>query len=247
MKNQFKENIGKVLISQGFCKERTIGTFLKNHSVKINGQPVKNRTHLVDSEFDDIEIDDNHLEKIQHLYVMINKPAGYVCSTVSDRHPTVFDLLDELKKEENWNQLHCVGRVDSETTGLLLLTTNGAFSHFLTEPENNIEKSYYVKLQNKVSVEEQKCYIEKCKTGIEVDEEKKSPAFIAKPGLLEWLSDDQCIITFTEGKFHEVRRIFLKLGNMVADLQRISMNNIKLDEKLNPGEYKLLKRKEIEE
>lgn len=248
MNCQFKENIGHILINHGLCKERTISTFLKNHVVKINGKKAENRLVMADSEKDEITVDNEILEKCRHLYIMLNKPKGYVCSSVSDSHLTVYDLLpDDLKKQNKTGSIHCAGRLDSDTTGLLILTTNGSFSHYLTEPKNDIKKSYYVKLELEVDCNLQEQYKKKCIEGIKVDEEKKSPSFTAKPCNLEWKSNTECIITVTEGKFHEVRRIFSKLGNNVVILKRISMNNIKLDENLMPGHYKLLERKEIEE
>ncbi len=170
----------------------------------------------------------------------MNKPAGYVCSTVSDRHQTVYSLISQpllSQLREQKLSLHTVGRLDSLTSGLLFLTTDGIFSHSLTTPETHIPKTYLVTLQNKVTKEEQQQYITNFDKGVLLPPEKKALEYFTKPAHLEFLSDIQCVLTISEGKFHQVRRMFLSQNNLVVDLKRIAIGNFALPQTLLEGQY----------
>ena len=186
-----------------------------------------------------------------HLYLMMNKPLGAVCAVASDSHPTVFSFLDDDKKKQaslapRGVRLHTVGRLDSDTSGLLLLTTNGRFSHHITAPESAINKTYLVTLKRPVDTPaQQEDYIKKCAEGLLLPAEKKAPEQSSAPASLEWLNDSLCRITVTEGKFHEVRRIFRALGNEVTALHRLSIGSLQLDENLAPGQWRKLSEEEI--
>lgn len=184
----------------------------------------------------------------KHIYLMMNKPAGYVCSTVSDRSPVVFDLVSEEIKNycaENKLNLHTVGRLDKETGGLLILTTDGDFSHRMTFPENQICKVYEAVLKDAVSPMEQCNCIEEFANGVMLPPDKKFPSQQSRPAKLEWLSEKKARLTVTEGKFHEVRRMFAAMENQVVELQRISISSLELPEALNPGECRILADSEI--
>ena len=188
------------------------------------------------------------LQRIKHFYLMMNKPAGFVCSSVSDRSKVIYELLDKFKNEnqKEFEKLHTVGRLDKDTEGLLLFTTNGNFSDYITRKENQIEKTYFVELEKKVLNEEQLLYKEKFEKGIFIPEEKKAKSFNTLPAKIIWLSDTSCNLTIQEGKFHQVRRMFLAMNNLVTYLKRISIGKLNLDESLTKGEYKILSQNEIE-
>lgn len=183
----------------------------------------------------------------------MNKPCGYVCSAVSDSHKTVYELLDlELQKkvqgEKRGQRLHSVGRLDCDTSGLLLFTNDGYFSDFMTRSQNRIEKKYQVLLQNPLSQEEQAFYIEEFNKGILLPPDKKSLEEKALPAKIEFIYEDankneceKCLVTVMEGKFHLVRRMFLALGNRVLKLKRISMGPYILADNLKEGEYCFVK------
>lgn len=186
-----------------------------------------------------------------HIYLMMNKPLGAVCATASDSHPTVYSFLDDDKKKQASSaprgcRLHTVGRLDAESSGLLLLTTDGRFSHHITAPESAIKKTYLVTLKTPVETPaEQEDYIKKSAAGLTLPPDHKAPEQDSAPAHLEWLSATQCRITVTEGKFHEVRRIFLALGNEVIALHRLSIGSLQLDKNLAPGQYRELTQEEI--
>ncbi len=188
------------------------------------------------------------------IYLMMNKPAGYVCSAASDSHKTVYELLppelqDLVKNAKRGHRLHTIGRLDAETTGLLLLTTDGMFSHRIAAPvvpelvegpskNHTISKIYLVTLKFEVSPAQQTQYITRAAQGLTLPPEKKAPEQQAAPSSIKFLSNTIAQITVTEGKFHEVRRIFLALENEVTELKRIAIGPLVLPDSLKPGEYK---------
>lgn len=183
-----------------------------------------------------------HTKKI---YLMMNKPCGYVCSAVSDSHHTVYELLpfemqQLVQNPTRGNRLHTVGRLDADTSGLLLFTTDGFFSNELTRPENHVDKTYKITLDNPVTVEQQKIYTEKCKKGFYIPPEKKGEAFTCKPSLLIWQDDKHCTLTISEGKFHQVRRMIQELGNKVLELERIKFGKYELGD-LETGKFITIK------
>ncbi|MCQ2575763.1 MAG: pseudouridine synthase [Treponema sp.] len=177
----------------------------------------------------------------QKIYLLMNKPAGYVCSAVSDSHKTVYQLLppelQELQKSKRGEKLHTVGRLDCDTSGLLLFTTDGFFSDRLTRPENHIPKTYRAILETAVPVEQQHSIIEQFAEGVTLPAEKKAPEQFSGPAELSFISDTECEITVHQGKFHQVRRMFLAAGNKVQKLHRISEGEYLLPDNLQPGEY----------
>lgn len=168
------------------------------------------------------------------VYLIMNKPKGYVCSTVSDRHKTVYELLPE-----EYKHLNTVGRLDSETTGLLIFTNDGMYNHQLTSPENHISKTYEIILEKEVTEKEQEDYKNQAEKGILLPAEKKAPEYFAKDMHLEWISTKKCLLTIKEGKFHQVRRTFIALGNKVLELKRIKIGNLEL-KSLQEGEITLI-------
>ncbi|MBO7583223.1 MAG: pseudouridine synthase [Treponema sp.] len=187
------------------------------------------------------------------IYLVMNKPKGYVCSAASDSHKTVYELLPPelqalVKNAKRGHRLHTIGRLDADTSGLLLLTTDGMFSHRIAsgvpEPvegpciKAQITKTYLATLKNPVNAELQKEYITKAAAGLTLPPEKKAPEQEAAPAKLHFIKEDTCKITVTEGKFHEVRRIFRALGNEVTALERTAIGAFELPQDLQPGQYR---------
>lgn len=174
----------------------------------------------------------------------MNKPAGYVCSAVSDSHKTVYELLspelqDKVQNAKRGQRLHTIGRLDCDTSGLLLFTNDGFFSHKISAPENHILKVYEVELKNPVTEEEQIEYQKKVKNGITLPPEKKFGEQKTLPMKINFISAKNCTIEISEGKFHQVRRTFTALGNEVAKLKRIKIGNQSLPKNLEEGNYKV--------
>lgn len=187
----------------------------------------------------------------------MNKPCGYVCSAASDSHKTVYELLTLDLQELVINaprgcRLHTVGRLDCDTSGLLLLTNDGKFSHRITasvisaESTSVISKTYCATLKNPVAEDLQNSYIQRAALGLTLPPEKKYGEQLALPAILEFESSCICKITVHEGKFHEVRRIFRALGNEVTALERIAIGRLTLSKDLEPGKWRILTKDEID-
>lgn len=193
----------------------------------------------------------------KYIYLIMNKPCGYVCSAVSDSHKTVYELLTAelhvlVSDAPRGCRLHTVGRLDCDTSGLLLLTNDGKFSHRITasvisaESTSVISKTYCATLKNPVAEDLQNSYIQRAALGLTLPPEKKFGEQLALPAILEFESSCICKITVHEGKFHEVRRIFRALGNEVTALERIAIGRLTLSKDLEPGKWRILTKDEID-
>lgn len=186
---------------------------------------------------------------MEKFYLVMNKPLNYVCSSVSDSHKTVYSLLppeyQQLLDAKRGEKIHTVGRLDSLTQGLLIFTNDGEFSNHLTRPENHISKVYQVKLMHKVDDEQQQIYRNKLSEGVMLPPEKKAGAQKAGPAQIEFLNQEECLVTISEGKFHQVRRMFLALENQVISLKRIKIGGLQLPQNLPEGQFLRFSKEEI--
>ena len=238
-----------ILVYNALCSPRSARTLLRNHDVRVNGVRCTDGSTLVSCTKDAVCIDSVPVLLKNDVYLMLNKPAGTVCTNVSDRHKTVFDFIrDEYKNQQGLGTLHSIGRLDADTEGLVLLTTNGNLSHRLTSPETHVAKTYLVHLRNAVDGEKRLSYAQKLAEGIEIPAEKKAKSFFSAPARLEWLDGENgtaCRLTITEGKFHQVKRMFRALENEVVYLKRIAIGALSLDSALRLGEYRELTAAEL--
>ncbi|CAM3948471.1 16S rRNA pseudouridine(516) synthase RsuA [Vibrio neonatus] len=166
-------------------------------------------------------------------YLMMNKPEGVVCSHEDGFNHTVFVLIDEVRYED----LHFAGRLDVDTTGLLLITDDGQWSHRITSPKHKCDKTYRVWLADPV----QDDYQQKIAEGILLRNEREPTL----PAQMEVVAENEVLLTIHEGKYHQVKRMFAALGNKVVGLHRERIGNITLDENLELGEYRDLTEQEI--
>ena len=247
MTDFFSESLVSIFSQCKICSKRGAKSFFKNNCVCVNKNPVTDFKTVVNRLHDVITINGEVLKIPSHLYLMLNKPKGAVCSTVSDRHKTVFEFIPrDFSTDTKNNALKCGGRLDSDTTGLLLFSTNGAFLHNITLPDNKITKTYHVMLRDDVYPADMTKYKPAAAAGITIPAQKKSPLQKCAPADISFINDRECNITVTEGKFHEVRRIFLALKNEVTSLKRIAIGGLILDERLKEGECRLLSQEEAE-
>jgi len=166
-------------------------------------------------------------------YIMINKPQDFICSTVDEQLPSLFNLIDAEKKE----QLFIAGRLDADTTGLALITDDGQWSHKVTSPRNKCKKRYRVGLDAVITDEA----IEQLKTGVQLNSEPQP----CLPAEVEVISETEVVLTISEGKYHQVKRMFAAVGNLVIELHREQVGDIKLDENLDLGEWRYLTAEEV--
>lgn len=202
--------------------------------VSVNGKIEKNSALKV-SENDEIYYDGERLVWVSGgQYFMLYKPQNCVCSHDDGDYPTVYQFFDYPLSR----RLHTAGRLDADTTGLVLLTDDGQWSHRITSPKHHCEKTYLVTLADPV----EDFYVEKCREGILLRGEK-TPTL---PAELEILDDYNVNLTISEGRYHQVKRMFASLGNKVVALHRWRIGNIILDENLSEGEFRSLTEQEIE-
>ncbi len=236
-----KERLDKLLAHEGFGSRKDIRKLLRNYEVLVNGSRTYDPGTQVDAENDTISVDGEEINLHKNLYLMMNKPQHYVCSTKEGDHETVFDLLDDsLRTPYLHDKLHLVGRLDMDTEGLLLFTTDGELTHRLISPKNHINKTYLCCLEHPETPEHQAEITAQFKAGIECGPDDNDPPFTAEPAQITWLDDSTAHLTIYEGKYHQVKRMFIAVGNKIAFLKRISMGRLELDPDLQPGEYKEL-------
>ncbi|WP_022931647.1 pseudouridine synthase [Treponema bryantii] len=242
-----KERLDKLLAHEGFGSRKDIRKLLRSCEVLVNGKQIYDPGFAVDAEKDNISVDGEEVNLHKNLYLMMNKPQHYVCSTKEGDHETVFDLLDDsLRTPYLQEKLHLVGRLDMDTEGLLLFTTDGELTHRLISPKSHISKTYLCGLEHAETAEHQAEITKQFEAGIEVGPEDNEQGFTAQPAQITWLNDTTAQLTIYEGKYHQVKRMFAAVGNKIVYLKRISMGQLKLDKELELGKYKELTDKDLE-
>ena len=236
-----KERIDKILSHNGFGSRKDIKKLLRTCEVLVNGKRIYDPGFQFSKERDTITIDGEEIDLHDNLYLMMNKPQHYVCSTKEGDHETVFDLLDDsLRTPYLQDKLHLVGRLDMDTEGLLLFTTDGELTHRLISPKSHISKTYLCGLEHTETADHQTEITTKFEAGIEVGPEDNEQGFTCQPAQIKWIDEKTAHLTIYEGKYHQVKRMFAAVGNKIVYLKRISMGQLKLDESLELGEYKEL-------
>ena len=206
---------------------------LRQSAVTVNGKIEKSGAVKVSPD-DEVCYDGERLNWVENgQYIMLHKPQGYICSHEDGDYPTIYQFFDYPLSA----RLHSAGRLDVDTTGLVLLTDDGQWSHRITSPKFHCEKTYLVTLADPVEVN----YVQACADGILLRGEKEP----TKPAILEILDDYNVHLTLSEGRYHQVKRMFAALGNKVVALHRWKIGNVVLDEHLAEGEFCSLTEEEI--
>ncbi|MNF22479.1 Ribosomal small subunit pseudouridine synthase A [compost metagenome] len=201
--------------------------------VRVDGKVVSD-PHSEVLEFSRVEVDDEVLQSGKPArYFMLHKPPGCVSATRDPQHPTVLDLIDEPDKDD----LHIAGRLDFNTTGLMLITNDGSWSRRLTQPQTKLPKVYYVETEQDIGPE----YAIKFNEGLYFAFEDLT----TQPAGLELLGPKCARLSIVEGRYHQVKRMFGHFDNKVLRLHRERMGSLVLDDTLKPGEYRPLTDEEI--
>jgi 16S rRNA pseudouridine516 synthase len=206
---------------------------LSNEEITVNGVVVKQGTWAV-GEDDVVQWDGQTISPVGLRYLMMNKPAGYECTLRNSQYPMVLSLLDVEKRD----RLHTVGRLDVETTGLLLITDDGHWTHRIISPRQQCDKVYLATLAEPLCHEAE----DRLAHGILLDGETKPTL----PATLERVDPHTARLTIQEGKYHQVRRMFAALGNHVTALHRERIGPLSLDADLGPGECRYLTAQEVD-
>ncbi|MCB8889795.1 pseudouridine synthase [Vreelandella malpeensis] len=209
---------------------------LKGGKVTVNGVAVKQAaTHVVME--DEVRFNGERLALVGLRYVMLHKPADVECTARRGLYPRAIDLIDLPKAE----RLQPVGRLDVDTTGLLLLTDDGQWSHRVTSPRHRCDKVYLAELAEPLEGAAAERAEAQVREGILLEDDDTPTA----PATLELLTPTQAKLTLTEGRYHQVKRMFGALGNRVVALHRHSIGSIALPDTLAPGEWRELSAEEI--
>ncbi|MBR9911900.1 MAG: 16S rRNA pseudouridine(516) synthase RsuA [Gammaproteobacteria bacterium] len=180
-----------------------------------------------------VAIDGELLQAPRPRYFMLHKPVGYVCVSKDRDHPSVLELLDE----PNRDKLQIAGRLDIDTTGLVLITDDGKWNHAVTSPKRSCGKTYYVTLATDISPETADLFAQ----GVLLDGDLKPTL----PASLQQVYSNEARLTISEGRYHQIKRMFAAVGNRVEELHRESVGAIVLDDSLEPGDYRELSASEI--
>lgn len=205
---------------------------IKCKNVEVNGEVNQDQGYQVKAG-DEVQLEGRILPPPGPKYLMLNKPQGTVCATEDSEHPTVIDLLDL----PNIKGLHPAGRLDIDTTGLVLLTDDGQWSHRVTSPKQLCDKTYLVTTADPIP----ETVIAQFAEGLELRNEDKPTL----PSELEILDSHSARVTLHEGRYHQVKRMFAATGNKVVALHREKVGTITLDPELESGEYRFLTTDEI--
>lgn len=229
--------LDKLLANMGYGSRKEVKQLLKGGVVKVDGTPIKDAKFHVNVEEQEVMIHGEVVEYKEFVYLMMHKPPGVISATEDDNHETVVDLLE---MEDAIFDPFPVGRLDIDTEGFLLLTNDGKLAHQLLSPKKHVPKKYYAKVAGVVTEED----VKEFQKGVILDD-----GYETKPGELTILHSDEISeieLVITEGKFHQVKRMFEAVGKKVIYLKRTEMGPLVLDEELELGQYRELTDEEVE-
>ncbi len=226
--------LDKFLTSNGCCSRTEAKRAVRAGAVLVNGVVPKSSDVSVEPETDRIVFQGKHIVYRKYVYIMLNKPEGYVSATEDGRDKTVLDLLPQDALRPG---LFPCGRLDKNTIGLMLITDDGDLAHKLLAPKSHVSKTYRFKSKFPMSYAD----AERFADGVTLED-----GYVTLPAKIE-LDDDQMggYITLTEGKYHQIKRMLEALDNKITYLERITFGNLVLDKNLERGEWRYLTNEEI--
>lgn len=226
------ERIDKVISNQLGYSRKEVKELIRNKRVTINGEIISKPDIKVDIKSDKIIIDGIKIEIKKNVYLILNKPKGYISATEDRTMPTVLDLVPQEYLHRN---LFPAGRLDKDTTGLMIITDDGDFAHNILSPKKHVEKTYNVTIDIPVTDK----MVEGFKNGVVLNDGE------CKEANLEITRKYSATVTLTEGRYHQIKRMFGCFGAKVIELERIKMGNLKLPDNLKPGKCRELTEEEL--
>ena len=225
--------LDKVLADLGVASRKELRDVIRSGRVSVDGAVVKKPEQKVDPERQTLTLDGEALSYRRNHYYMMDKPVGVVTATEDREQKTVLDLLPpELKRLG----LFPVGRLDKDTSGLLILTDDGDFAHRVISPKFCVEKRYYAHVDGEVDGEDVAAFA----AGLSLRDGTQ-----CLPARLESLGPGECLVTVTEGKYHQVKRMLASRGKPVRELRRLAIGELVLDENLGPGALRELDKEDL--
>lgn len=227
--------LDRFLSNQAGISRNDAKELIKKRLVTVNGTVAKLYDMKIKPESDVVVAEGREIVYRKHIYIMMNKPQGVVCSTRDGASKTVLELLPpELYRDG----IFPAGRLDKDTEGFVFLTDDGELAHNILSPKKHVDKVYFARLESPA----EESYIERFAEGMEID-----GGDVCLPAKLEILDDPhEVMITIHEGMYHQIKRMAEALGNKIVYLKRIKIGGVALDEKLAPGECREMLHKEIQ-
>ncbi|MEG1031781.1 MAG: pseudouridine synthase [Acinetobacter sp.] len=224
----------KMLQSQGFGSRKHCQQLIKNGAVSIEGEKIDQPKHKLDLNNLSFSVYDQHFEYREKVYIALNKPQGYECSHQATHHFSVFDFFNDVLMNRG---LQCVGRLDQDTSGLLLLTDDGQFLQALTHPKKHVAKVYQMQTVDPVTEQQ----ILQLQQGVELHNES---GIFAATNVVQ-LAENELQMTIHQGVYHQVKRMLAAVGNKVERLQRQQIGALTLPE-LEQGKWIYLNAEQVE-
>lgn len=226
------ERIDKIISSQGKYSRSEVKKLILQKRITVNDEIIKNSDLKIDINTSEIKIDGKKIIIKENIYLILNKPQGYISATKDKKQETVLDLVP---KELFRNTLFPAGRLDKDTTGLMIITDDGNLSHNILSPRKHVKKIYEVTLDIAPTEE----MVDRFSNGIELIDGK------CLPGKLEITGNYTCLVTIKEGRYHQIKRMFGCCGARVIKLNRICIGNLLLPNDLKAGECRELTNEEL--
>lgn len=227
------ERIDKIIGNQTEYSRKDVKKLVLQKRVRVNGELVLKSDIKINPETDSISIDGKDINVIEKVYLILNKPAGYISATEDKAQKTVLDLIDE---KYSHRELFPAGRLDKDTTGMMIITDDGQFAHNILAPKKHISKTYEVEIDIPVT-EEMKLGFE---NGVNLNDG------VCKTAKLEITGENTAVVVLTEGRYHQIKRMFGCFGAKVTKLHRIAMGFLKLPKDLKEGASRELSKQELE-
>lgn len=239
-KDHKQVRLDKYLTDMGKGSRSQVKQWIKNGCVSVDGRTEKQSARKLVPGENEVCLNKEPVTYVTYEYIMLHKPAGCICATEDDRERTV---LDYVKEEDclRRKKLFPVGRLDKDTEGLVLLTNDGELAHNLLSPRKHVEKEYFVRLRDEINPTDMKRFVD----GLDIGDEK-----MTLPARIQYAdSDDKrsVCVWIKEGRYHQIKRMFVACGNEVVYLKRLKMGSLELDETLGLGEYRHLTQTEIQQ
>ncbi len=222
--------LDRILANSGYGSRTTVKELIRSGRVSVSGIRITDSSFHVDGlKRHEISIDDMSIRTSLYLHYMMNKPAGCITALEDRKHPTVSEYIPDNLLTAG---IFPVGRLDIDTTGLLILTNNGTLCHRLTGPSWHVPKTYYLEAQGK--------YFDENDVRILAEGIRLGPNLVCRPAGFKILTSSSGLLTITEGKYHQVKKMILALGGNVTKLERRTMGPLELPSDLRPGEIREL-------
>lgn len=216
------DRIDKIIVSQTNYSRKEVKKLISQKRITVNGEIIYKPEVKIDNQKDIISIDGNKLNIQEHVYLILNKPKGYISATEDRNMKTVLDLVPEKYLHR---ELFPAGRLDKDTTGLMIITDDGEFAHNILSPKKHIKKLYNVTLD----IQTTEKMVDELKKGIKLNDGE------CKSAIMEITGEYTALVTLTEGRYHQIKRMFGCFGAKVIELQRIAMGNLNLPQDLKEG------------